>query len=442
MRKVFSLLLTLLLVTTVLSSVYHVAIDDSVYGQLYFQPMDEQPLNTFNNQPPQVELLPPQQTPIRKVLWTSASWSNGNERTLEPDQIDPYDSQFRRGSQGDRIWIIDGNGNAIIEQGGGSRAYILTKNKDVQLTVFVILNKSIRNIQLNVRTNHHIECGFGGYHGYFSIEEQSIYFKKEVVHPWYSPRLGMVSLKDAGLNEWKYDQKVGLRLEAKNIVADDGKEAVRISSYFNEAGDGNIWKKVTEWTDKQDGGISSGLAQKDFNTNFKEVQSCKGKGDNMVESKEKALAPFLGTADALWIRVNAVDSDGTTPNNILLSDIIVEDIGEEQTQIPPQQQPPQQQPPQQQPPQQQPPQQPLEMFNQPLETLNNQPLETLNNQPLETLNNQIPEQQLPQQPLETLNNQIPEQNFEPLVEAPKHNYGPKINNFLEELQASLLYQEN
>jgi hypothetical protein len=48
-----------------------------------------------------------------------------------------------------------------------------------------------------------------------SIEEQSIYFKKEVVHGWYSPMLGRVSLKDAGLNEWKYDKKVGLRLEAK-----------------------------------------------------------------------------------------------------------------------------------------------------------------------------------------------------------------------------------
>ena len=83
MRKVFPLLLTLLLVTTILYSVYHVAIDDSVYAQLYFQPMEEQPLDTFNNQPPQVELSPQQQTPIKKVLWTSASWSNGNERTLE-----------------------------------------------------------------------------------------------------------------------------------------------------------------------------------------------------------------------------------------------------------------------------------------------------------------------------------------------------------------------
>ena len=190
------------------------------------------------------------------------------ERTLESDQRDPYDSQFELGTAGDPVWIIDVNGNAVIEQAGG-RGYILTKNKDVQLTVFVIPNKSIRNISLNVRTNHHIDCGFGGYHGTFSIEEQSVYFKKEVVHGWFSPRLGMVSLKDAGLNEWKYDQKVGLRLEAKNIIADDGKEAVRISSYFNEAGDGNIWKKVTEWTDKQDGGISSGLAEKDFDTNFR-----------------------------------------------------------------------------------------------------------------------------------------------------------------------------
>jgi hypothetical protein len=262
----------------------------------------------------------------------------------------------------------------------------------VQLTIFVIPNKSIKNISLNVRTNHHIDCGFGGYHSAFSIEEQSVSFKKEVVHGWYSPRLGMVSLKDAGSNEWKYGQKVGLRLEAKNIVADDGKEAVRISSYFNEAGDGNIWKKVTEWTDKQDGGISSGLAEKDFDINFKEFQSCKGKGDNMVESKEKALAPFLGTADALWIRVNTDDdSDGNTANNVILSNITVEDIEEEQiqTQIPQQ---------------------------------------------------QLPEQLLNYQPLETVNSQIPEKNFEPIVEAPKHNYGLKINNFLEELQASLSYQ--
>lgn len=382
MRKIFSLLLILLLVTTISSSVYHFAIDDIVYAQLYFQPMKQQPLDTFNNQPPQLELSP-QQTPIRKILWTSASWSNGNERILIGDQKDPDDSQFELGATGDPIWTIDGNGNAIIEQGGGSRGYILTKNKDVQLTVFVTPNKSIKNISLNVRTNHHTDCGFGGYHGMFSIEEQSVSFKKEVVHGWYSSSLGMVSLKNAGLNEWEYDQKVGLRLEAKNIVADDGKEAVLITSYFNEAGDGNIWKKVTEWTDKQDGGISSGLAEKDFDTNFKKYQDCKDKGDNMVESKEKSLAPFLGTADALWIRVNAEDSEGNTANNVLLSDITVEDIGEEQ---------------------------------------------------------QMGQQLLNNPPLETLNNQIPENNFEPLAEAPKYNYGLKINNFLEELQASLFYQ--
>jgi hypothetical protein len=153
MRKIFSLLLTLLLVTTISSSVYHVAIEDVVYAQLYFQPMEEQPLNSFNNQPlnsfnnqplnsfnnqplnsfnnqpPQVELSSPQQTPIRKILWTSASWSNDNERILQSDQKDPYDSQFRRGSQGDRIWTIDGNGNAIIEQGGVQEHIYLPKTK-------------------------------------------------------------------------------------------------------------------------------------------------------------------------------------------------------------------------------------------------------------------------------------------------------------------------
>jgi hypothetical protein len=420
MRKIFSLLLILLLVTTILSSVYDVAINDSIYAQLYSQPLEEQPIEeqplatfnnqplatfnnqplatfnnqplaTFNNQPPQVELSP-QQTPIKKILWTSASWSNGNERILKSDQSDPFDSQFELGKAGDPVWNIDGNGNAIIEveHGKSSRGYILTKNKDVQLTVFVIPNKSIKNISLNVRTNHHIDCGFGGYDSEFSIEDQNVSFKKEVVHGWYSPRLGTVSLKDAGLNEWKYDKKVGLRLEAKNIVADDGKEAVRITSYFNEAGDGIVWKKVTEWTDKQDGGISSGLAEKDFDTNFKKYQVCKDKGDNMVESKEKALAPFLGTAGALWIRVNAADSDGNTADDVLLSNITVEDIGEEQqiqTQLP-----------------------------------------------------QMPQQLLNNQPLETVNSQIPEKNFEHLVETPKHNYGQKINDFLEELQASLSYQ--
>jgi hypothetical protein len=119
----------------------------------------------------------------------------------------------------------------------------------------------------------------------------------------------------------------------------------------------------------------------------------------MVQSKEKALAPFLGTAGALWIRVNAADdSEGNTANNVLLSDITVEDIGEEQqiqTQLPQQQMPPQQ---------------------------------------------QVPQQLLNNQPLETVDSQIPEKNFEPLVETPKHNYGQKINAFLEELQASLSYQ--
>ena len=96
-------------------------------------------------------------------------------------------------------------------------------------------------------------------------------------------------------------KKVGLRLEAKNIVADDGKEAVQITSYFNGAGDGNIWKKVTEWTDRQDGGISSGLAEKDFNTNFKRYQGRKGEGYNMIESKEKTLTLIQKNVNILYL---------------------------------------------------------------------------------------------------------------------------------------------
>jgi len=76
--------------------------------------MEEQPLDTFNNnQPTRVELSP-QQAPIRKILWTSTSWSNGNERILKSEQMDPFDSQFGLGTTGDPVWIIDGNGNAII----------------------------------------------------------------------------------------------------------------------------------------------------------------------------------------------------------------------------------------------------------------------------------------------------------------------------------------
>src|SRR5215208_3501178 len=101
MRKIFSLIFTLLPVT-ILYSVYHVTINDSAYAQLYFQPTEEQPLDTFNNQPldtfnnqpldtfnnqpldtfnnqpldtfnnQPTQIQPsPQQTPIRKVLWTS-----------------------------------------------------------------------------------------------------------------------------------------------------------------------------------------------------------------------------------------------------------------------------------------------------------------------------------------------------------------------------------
>ena len=55
MRKIFSLFLILLLVTTISSSVYHVAVDDDSYAQLYVQPIEQQPLDTFNNQPAQVE---------------------------------------------------------------------------------------------------------------------------------------------------------------------------------------------------------------------------------------------------------------------------------------------------------------------------------------------------------------------------------------------------
>lgn len=67
MRIIFTLLLAILLAITISSSIYYVAIDDIAYAQLYFQPLeDQQPSATFNNQPSQVELLPRQQTPIKK----------------------------------------------------------------------------------------------------------------------------------------------------------------------------------------------------------------------------------------------------------------------------------------------------------------------------------------------------------------------------------------
>ena len=59
--------------------------------------------------------------------------------------------------------------------------------------------------------------------------------------------------------------------------------------------------KRLEWTDKQDGGISSGLAEKDFNTNFKRHQDCKDKRDNMIESKEKTLTLIQKIVHILYL---------------------------------------------------------------------------------------------------------------------------------------------
>ena len=233
-----------------------------------------------------------------------AKWDDGTSRTLGTNQKDPLDNSFRLGRAGAPKVTIDGKGIAIVT-GKSPRMHIFGKWTNVEITLYVMYSfpDQLKSLSIHGRSNHHKDCGFGGYAVTFGgINNEGSWIRKEPVHGIYSDRIGSVDYS-LPVNKW-----IGLKTIIRNI---DGGKKVSIEGYVddetgminssgshrvNVSSGGGQWKKIVQAIDDGKwGGMGEDVQDK------QRMKECTGKGDNIPPDIYK---PFTKTTEAIYIRTN------------------------------------------------------------------------------------------------------------------------------------------
>jgi hypothetical protein len=239
-----------------------------------------------------------------------AKWDDGLKRILSKEQKDPLDSSFRLGSAGTPKVTINGNGTATVN-GSSPRIYVFGKWTNVEITVYVMYSSpdQLDSISIHGRSNHHKDCGFGGYtvrFGGFGDDDGGIsWIKKEPLHGIYSDRMGSVDYS-IPVNKW-----VGLKAIVRNI--NDGGNKVSVEGYVDNittgrthdgsyigGGNGGQWKKILNAIDN---GTWPGMGQEKEDKEI--IKECIGKGDNLLPSD--IHKPFTKPTEAVWLRTNGAE---------------------------------------------------------------------------------------------------------------------------------------
>ncbi len=87
---------------------------------------------------------------------------------------------------------VDGKGNATFstERPEGSiRFYLGIHNLNTECQGKIKTHSSLSNWNTNHRNNHPEDCGFGGYHLTWHIQDREAFVRKEVVHSDYNSEL-------------------------------------------------------------------------------------------------------------------------------------------------------------------------------------------------------------------------------------------------------------
>jgi hypothetical protein len=248
-------------------------------------------------------IYPPASTSQEQIWY--AKWDGGLKRILSKEQKDPLDSSFLLGSAGTPKVTINGNGMATVN-GSSPRMHVFGKWTNVEITVYVMYSSpdQLDSISIHGRSNHHKDCGFGGYtvrFGGIGDKDGGIsWIKKEPLHRIYSDRMGSVDYS-IPVNKW-----VGLKAIVRNI---DGGNKVSVEGYVDEMATGRIldgnnsnggqWKKILHATDD---GTWPGMGQEKEDKEI--MKECIGKGDNISSNIYK---PFTKTTEAIWLRTNGAE---------------------------------------------------------------------------------------------------------------------------------------
>jgi hypothetical protein len=246
---------------------------------------------------------------LQEQIWY-ANWDDKDSRTLSKEQNDPLDSSFRIGGAGTPKVTINGNGTATV-YGSSPRIYVFGEWKNVEITVYVKYSspEDLKSVSIHGRSNHHKDCGFGGYtvrFGGVKDENDGIsWIKKEPLHGIYSDRIGSVYYS-IPINKW-----VGLKVIVRDI---DGGKKVSVEGYVDDemktttgrTFDSNMsnsnrgqWNKILHAIDD---GMWPGMGQDKEDREI--MKECIGKGDNISSNFYK---PFTKTTEAIWLRTNGAE---------------------------------------------------------------------------------------------------------------------------------------
>jgi hypothetical protein len=256
-------------------------------------------------------IYPSATSTLQEHIWY-AKWDDGLTRILSKEQKDPLDGSFRLGSAGTPEVTINGNGIATVN-GSSPRMYVFGKWTNMEITVYVMYSspEDLKSVSIHGRSNHHKDCGFGGYtvrFGGLGDEDGGIsWIKKEPLHGIYSDRVGSVDYS-IPVNKW-----IGLKAIVRNI--NDGGNKVSVEGYVDEMttgsrthvndsgsinNSGGQWKKILYAVDD---GTWPGMGQEKEDKGI--VKECIGKGDNLLPSD--IHKPFTKTTDAVWLRTNGAE---------------------------------------------------------------------------------------------------------------------------------------
>ena len=250
----------------------------------------------------------------QEQIWY-AKWDDKSSRALGKEQKDPLDSSFMIGSAGTPKVTINGNGMATVN-GSSPRMFVFGKWTNVEITVYVKYSspEDLKSVSIHGRSNHHKDCGFGGYtvrFGGIKDEDGGIsWIKKEPLHGIYSDRMGSVNYS-IPVNKW-----VGLKAIIRNID-DGGNKEVSVEGYVDDEmkttttgrtldgsnsnnNNGGQWKKILHAIDD---GTWPGMGQEKEDKEI--MKECIGKGDNI--SSSNIYKPFTKTTQAIWLRTNGAE---------------------------------------------------------------------------------------------------------------------------------------
>jgi hypothetical protein len=127
--------------------------------------------------------------PSGDVLWdsnTNGHWNNGHNRVItSAHQFDPDDptTEVAAGSRLDRRFEVKGDGTALLS-GARARIYTHVNNYAAQMEVTFVMNSTLDNLSLRLRSRHNesdpYENRFGGFgcsiaHGTFKVQRENFH---------------------------------------------------------------------------------------------------------------------------------------------------------------------------------------------------------------------------------------------------------------------------